>query len=414
MKWYGGGVMLQAKMKDGRKITPASYSRKRLIQLKLTKQEFFCPVCKEKVILRIGDKVTPHFAHTADTSCPTMIGGEGPYHEQGKLLLYQWLSSQWLKVELEAYLPEINQRPDLLIHLNSRKIAIEYQCSKIRSEEMISRTEGYKQAGIQVIWIIGAKQMKRYSSHFLRLDTFTQTLIHQFTSNYPRSLYYFCPSTFTFTKFQDFTFLSNTLAAGKLTVRSLEKITLKDIFTAEVFSEASLIKVWKNEKRRFRTKPREKLYGKELEWHRWLYSKRLHLEKLPSFIHLPVQGEHLLNIPSWIWQSKIVFDLIDRVQTGSEFPISKCLRLLRNDIDTPEHFPLIQSDDNPIMEYLLLLTHIGILKQTSVYTFKKIKPIELFQDVESAIQADEQLVERLFSKNQSKSEHEGRVFRYTK
>ena len=406
--------MLQARMKSGRLITPASLSRSKLTQLKLSKQKFYCPACSEKVILRSGERVIAHFAHTAKASCPSATGGEGPYHEQGKLLLYQWLVSQHIKVELEAFLPEINQRPDLLIHLNGRRIAIEYQCAKIPKEQIVKRTEGYKQVGIQVIWVLGAKLLKRSTRHTIKIDSFTASFIHQFSSTYPQSLFYFCPQTFKFIKFQDVSFLGKNRAAGKTTVHPLKSITLKDIFVSEYISNESLISIWKREKRWFRLKPRGRLYGTELQWHQWLYLKQLHLEQLPAIIYLPVQGEHLMKTPGWIWQSRLVFDVIYPLQIGKEFQLRSCLRVLSKHIYTPDDFPLIQTNDNPLMEYLHLLARNGTLEQTSENTFKKIKQIHLHQQVESAVEEDEHLIEQLFTKNQTKYEHETPLVRYTK
>src|SRR5690625_6633327 len=83
------------------------------------------------------------------------------YHEKGKLLLYQWLKSQQLHVELEPYLKEIKQQPDILLLLQGKIIAIEYQCARIPIRDIQRRNNGYKQRGIIPIWILGAKQFKR-------------------------------------------------------------------------------------------------------------------------------------------------------------------------------------------------------------------------------------------------------------
>src|SRR5699024_10076197 len=96
-----------------------------------TKEKVYCPVCHGEVIIRAGPVITPHFAHQAKQDCPANRGGEGPVHEKGKLLLYQWLKKHNVDVRLEHYLPNIQQQPDLFLQLNKQRIAIEYQCSKI-------------------------------------------------------------------------------------------------------------------------------------------------------------------------------------------------------------------------------------------------------------------------------------------
>src|SRR5699024_11600971 len=87
---------------------------------------------------------TPHFAHQAKQDCPANRGGEGPVHEKGKLLLYQWLKKHNVDVRLEHYLPNIQQQPDLFLQLNKQRIAIDYQCSKIPITQLQKRNKGYQ------------------------------------------------------------------------------------------------------------------------------------------------------------------------------------------------------------------------------------------------------------------------------
>src|SRR5690625_928589 len=99
--------MLQAQTKDGKFVTLIHLSRKQIEQLR-RKERFFCPVCSERVIVKSGTKVIPHFAHQSNRTCANQ--GEGPYHMLGKLRLKRWLQAQGINVELELYIKEINQR----------------------------------------------------------------------------------------------------------------------------------------------------------------------------------------------------------------------------------------------------------------------------------------------------------------
>ena len=82
------------------------------------------------------------------------------YHRHGKELLYKWFKRQNFHVDIEHYLPEIQQRPDIFIERAGRKVAIEYQCANLSIEQLYKRTYSYWRAGIQVIWIIGGNQLK--------------------------------------------------------------------------------------------------------------------------------------------------------------------------------------------------------------------------------------------------------------
>lgn len=405
--------MLQAVMQDGTQITPATMSKGNINELKKKKHSYYCPSCKEKVILRVGEKVIAHFAHLANADC-VQSNGEGEYHEEGKLLLYEWLLKQNLKVELEKYLPELKQQPDLLVDLNGRKIAIEYQCSRISNEEIINRTQGYTKQGIQVIWILGMKLLKRIGTQLFKFDTFSKTMLHQFTPQYPLSIFYFCPESSKLVKIQNLSFLNNKYAVGKLKYHSLNRINIIDLFKANFLTKQELKGAWHREKKNFRVRRRDRLYGEELHWHQWLYLKRLYIEQLPSLIHLPVTTNYRMKVAAWNWQSRLLYDVIDPLEKDQLFSLTRARYVLAKYRYKAESFPLIHSIQDPIEEYLLLLTHLGFLEQTSETHFKKLKEIPEQSPLSSSLQSDEKIINELFPENELKSEHSRTIFRYTK
>lgn len=114
-----------------------------------------CPGCEDPVFLKRGPKILPHFAHYAGADCRQFSEGETTRHLLGKQRLYAWLTNQDISVEMEAWLPELQQRPDLLVTYDNRRIALEYQCSPIPFYRLKERTEGYTQNGYEVYWICG-------------------------------------------------------------------------------------------------------------------------------------------------------------------------------------------------------------------------------------------------------------------
>src|SRR5699024_9156294 len=100
---------------------------------------------------------------------------------------------QYSSVKLEHYLPDIHQWPDLLLQVNNKQIALEFQCAKISTNEIIQRNEGYKRLNIQPIWIIGASRFKRIGQNKLRIDTFTTQLLQCYSPALPIQLLYYCP-----------------------------------------------------------------------------------------------------------------------------------------------------------------------------------------------------------------------------
>ncbi|WP_252502448.1 competence protein CoiA [Sporosarcina sp. Marseille-Q4943] len=116
---------------------------------------FYCPQCKGPVQLKVGEIVIPHFAHRKDTTCRASFSeGESPQHLKGKQLLYQFLVAGPQEVELEPLLDIISQRPDLLVKLGKTKVPIEFQCSTIPISDLEQRTDGYRRAGMEPIWIL--------------------------------------------------------------------------------------------------------------------------------------------------------------------------------------------------------------------------------------------------------------------
>ena len=118
--------------------------------------QYFCPGCNEKVFVKQGMKVVPHFSHYKHSDCQTFSEGESEEHIQGKLFLYNFLKPYVDSIEIEPYIRTLKQRPDLLLTYNNQKVAIEFQCSPISVKQIVKRSQGYQKSGILVLWIIGS------------------------------------------------------------------------------------------------------------------------------------------------------------------------------------------------------------------------------------------------------------------
>lgn len=118
---------------------------------------YICPGCESPVILKKGTRVTAHFAHVNKNSCSSFSEGETEEHLKGKTSLYEAFKQENVKVEIEAQLTDINQRPDVLVSYKGEEYAIEFQCSPITVSDIVRRTRGYHNSGRKVIWIAGNK-----------------------------------------------------------------------------------------------------------------------------------------------------------------------------------------------------------------------------------------------------------------
>ncbi|MGY0692695.1 competence protein CoiA [Virgibacillus sp. FSP13] len=393
--------MLQAKTKDGKFITLASLSKEEIAFHKAHKQ-FFCPVCDDSVIIKAGMKMIPHFAHRQKVNCTSLESGESGYHEKGKFLLYQWFKHQQLDVKLEEFLPDIRQRPDLLVTINRKTIAIEFQCARIDADIIQKRTTGYRRAGITPIWIVGANHFKRQNAYSIKVDQFLSHLMHQFTPDTSLSLFFFCPNTMQFTFFQDIHVTTTQQAVGKLSFHSLQNIVFTDLFHQYLLPKQQLYTIWKKEKRRFRLRPRNRLYGRELAWQQWLYLKQTHVEHLPSVIYLPVVAQFQMRVPLWDWQSRLCLDLLKPLPIGGHISLQSCYHFLRSQTIPLSNFPLIKTDNNPIRHYLFLLAQLNILKQKSSQHFIKQTNFQFHQTLETALEEDNHIVNELKTNNSIK------------
>ncbi len=120
------------------------------------KDLFYCPTCKDRVYLKLGQIIRPHFAHYIEEACAAFSEGETSEHLEGKLQLANYLKIREENVQLEAYLSDLQQRPDILFEKDNRKIAVEFQSSSIPIESIVERTQGYLKANYEVIWILGS------------------------------------------------------------------------------------------------------------------------------------------------------------------------------------------------------------------------------------------------------------------
>ncbi|MFC5604630.1 competence protein CoiA [Sporosarcina koreensis] len=148
-------AILTACSDEGRLIILSSELERQELRKWRQTRKFYCPQCKGQVQLKVGDIVIPHFAHRKDATCSASFSeGESQQHLNGKRQLYQLLLNSKQEVELEPLLNRISQRPDLLVKTQEIDFPIEFQCSTIPIALLEQRTEGYRGAGMNPIWIL--------------------------------------------------------------------------------------------------------------------------------------------------------------------------------------------------------------------------------------------------------------------
>ncbi|MDR1606051.1 MAG: competence protein CoiA [Streptococcaceae bacterium] len=117
----------------------------------LARQALVCPACKSQVRLKNGRVKAPHFAHISLKACRHQAENESYQHLALKTALYQWFA-QTETVQIEHFLPALQQTPDLLVN---GTLAIEIQCSHLSIQRLRERTKAYQTHGYPVVWLMG-------------------------------------------------------------------------------------------------------------------------------------------------------------------------------------------------------------------------------------------------------------------
>ncbi|MFZ3577918.1 competence protein CoiA [Virgibacillus sp. DJP39] len=384
--------MLQAKSNSGKLTTLVRLTKQELLEAK--NDIFYCPTCNEQVLIKAGPKTIPHFAHYAKAECAANDHGEGPYHEQGKLLLYEWLTNQRIETELEKYIPELGQRPDILVTLNSRrKIAIEYQCARIPTEILNQRNIGYRGAGITPIWILGAKHFHRLRHHHFKIDQFILSFLHRFSPEFPLTLFFFCPHTQQFIIIQHIYLITSRHAIGRFKFNAAKDLSFPKMFTKQTFPVEKLFELWKNEKTAFRLQQSNRVYGSELAWKKWLYEKGGHRETLSSVVYLPVQGQYRMKTSLGNWQSRLIIEVLEPLPIGATFTLDRCYQILR--YRPQQQSILVTGEDDPVYHYLKLLKQLKLIDEVQLHSFKKLQNITFPKYIENSLLEDASLMNRL-------------------
>ncbi|MBT2697131.1 hypothetical protein J7E79_06860 [Bacillus sp. ISL-40] len=184
--------MLTAQTKIGEKICLGLDYKKETLMALRNKEEFFCPICGESVLLKLGDQRIFHFAHKQGGACRDFYENESNYHMEGKRQLFQWLIRQKIPSVLEYFDREIQQRPDIMFNHNGKKYALEYQCSTIPESIFIKRTNSYLQNGYIPLWILSSNKILIKKRNIVVLSNF-QYLFLRTTSSGKFYIPSYCP-----------------------------------------------------------------------------------------------------------------------------------------------------------------------------------------------------------------------------
>ncbi|AZB42373.1 hypothetical protein CEF21_08760 [Bacillus sp. FJAT-42376] len=291
------------------------YSFEELDKLR-QKESFFCPACRQPMELKLGTIKRFHFAHRKKTVCAYDAEPETERHALGKQQLYQRLKDMG-EIELEPYLPRIRQRPDLLLTVDSKKYAIEYQCSSIPNEQVIKRNKGYKRLGIIPVWILGSNQLQRTGASEYRLNSFHWLLARTFPHALEPFLLFYCPENKHLLQLSHFYPFSKQIFHAKASL-----INFEEVLDPKLTKEPSITDWLKRKILKFRTYPPAK-HVSALQ--KTLYiQKRIPLSLLPSIVFIPCKFDFAFETEPYVWKTQLLL----RLETRTSFTKGEILSVL--------------------------------------------------------------------------------------
>lgn len=340
-----------------------------------TRKGIRCPGCLQPVFLKRGPKVTAHFSHYSNTACNTFSEGETEEHLQGKKQLFEWFQLSGQKIELEAYLPELKQRPDLLWRTaKGEKIAIEFQCSHLSFKRMKERTEGYLKNSYQVIWIVGKSYhiSKRFASFQKQFVTKIQDgpicyMQYNVNKKELEILYHI------HTHERRIRYVKATLTTSNQAFTSMKSFVYPLNKKPLTFSKINYLNTHKQllQLSYYHT-------AKARRFFKVIYMDKEDVLSLPVELYWNVSYEWMVDMYSFEW--KYLF-----LKWIESFPLNRIitLRMLKKWVDQNEKrgrllfhsFPMLERKEKtrPFIEFLNLLTKSGVVQnnKTEKWTVKK-------------------------------------------
>lgn len=146
-----------------------------------------CPECEESLIYCHGDFKIPYFKHRVKSDCNGAYSEENTEeHREGIQNLYLWLKNQdeVSNIEIEKYIHNTKQRPDIYFEIGGKRYCIEYQCSPI-STQYNKRHELYSLEGIYDIWILGENKFSKFNdkTNEMKLKKIQQEILFNSNNN---------------------------------------------------------------------------------------------------------------------------------------------------------------------------------------------------------------------------------------
>ncbi|ACK93868.1 MULTISPECIES: competence protein CoiA [Bacillus] len=376
-----------AKRENGEKIHLLYNCNEELLRRMRQQERFFCVACGKEVQMKLGKQKSWHFAHKKVDSCLAFYEAESMYHRHGKELLYRWFERQNFHVDIEHYLPQIQQRPDIFIERAGRKIAIEYQCANLSIEQLYKRTYSYWRAGIQVIWIIGGNQLKKQSAYWMKFSS----LMAFSLQSYPQPfLIFFCSKQKAFMKCAFLTSFSTSVSFSHTIYLPTETTTFELLFSPVPFQKEILDREWKQRKDYFRKNALPIWNYNYKSLLRLLYQFKCTPASFPSEIGVPLPSGFAFQTNPFIWQAFLYMKCIGELAVGECITLQYVCSYVKK-YTKRRMLPYFSKHiwKVAVTEYMTFLCYTGVLRKVETYKYRKIRGIVMLKTEEEVMKYDE-------------------------
>lgn len=289
---------------------------------------FKCPICKKQVRLKTGTKRRAHFAHIELTECGNERK-ESKEHYDGKHDLYEYFIRAGGNVYIEKYLHAINQRPDILIENGKEVICIEYQCSNILLQQIIDRSQSYKDISHKVLWILGMNMLLQKSRFSFSLHSIA---IYCLGNSKYFTLCFYDTSLKSFVKLSSLIAFSPTIFIGIKTYSKIEKCNPSYLLSQVKINKKDFVTTWCALKKRYRHSQHLQFKGNFYPLKELLYT--LQIDYLPSVIGVPLDSNFLLNEHCIAWQGILFLNFIHSKKIGEIICVKDIKEFFYQQIET--------------------------------------------------------------------------------
>jgi len=365
--------LLTANTKNGGRICLADGYSRAALEYWREHEEFFCPMCGGKLMIKLGKKRIFHFSHLSHACEESNFERESGYHLAGKGALYRWLLRQNIPVAIEQYDPNIRQRPDITFQYENRLYALEFQCSTIPDSLLITRTANYFNAGYIPIWILGGSRLPSMAGNTITLSGFDYLFLRSTSCN-PGFIQAFCPDSGRISLIQNI--LPNSPSKAFVSLRSipLRKLQLHQLLNPAAAGRLSLSE-WKKGLERSKLAIGANPRSTHTSFLGELYRAGLNIFLLPAEIGLPSYNSVAIADFPVIWQTYLYLDLLGKALPGDVITVgaaaASLFRRAERGLIRFRKLPLAKeiSVEGAAAEYLSMLSSFGLLKRSGEEAF---------------------------------------------